>query len=357
MELEAETVNRTMVDLTAREKSVLAAIVEDYVLRKEPIGSRTLSKDFHLNVSPATIRNTMMDLEEKGFLSQPHTSAGRIPTDAGYRLYVQELMDPKPLSRREIAAIKKRLMSKEMSIESILSQAAQVVGLISHQLGIILAPSFEEGVFESLQMVRIHSDRVMLVLSIRSRLVKTVVMEIESDLDDEELHQTTLILNQRLHGLSVSEIRKSIRDRMANVSQGNPKLISLIMDQAEILFRFDEQNTSLQYGGTSNLLEQPEFLDTTRLKSIFELLEERNHLAHMLKAVEQAENDVTIIIGHENKEERLQTCSIIAAHYSIGNVDGVLSVIGPTRMSYARLISVVQQTTKILNDVLQLKHN
>ncbi len=343
--------------LTAREKIILTAIIEDYIKRKEPIGSRTLFKDFDFGISTATIRNTMMDLEDKGLVQQPHTSAGRVPTDAGYRLYVADLMTPEPLSQAEVSSIRQTLLKREMSIDSILVQAAQIVSMISKQLGIVLAPCFEEGTFDQLQLVRIHSDRLMLVLAIRSKLIKTVIMEIESDLDDNELIETSEILNRRLHGLTISEVRKSIRERMTDFSQGNPKLISLIIDQVDFLFRFDDLEMNLQYGITSNLLEQPEFLDVERLKSLLKLLEDRELIIKLLKEIENKKEDTTIIIGHENKEERLQDCSIVVTHYSIGDVTGILSVIGPTRMSYARQITLVNYTSKILSQVFSTKND
>lgn len=338
-------------ELSARERDILSAIIQDYIMRKEPIGSRTLSKDFDLGISAATIRNTMIDLEDKELIFQPYSSAGRLPTDSGYRFYVSDIMEPRPLSRSEITTIWRKLLRKEMYAESILAQAAKVVSMISSQLGIILAPSFEEGVFEHLQLVPIHSNRVMLILTIRSRLIKTVTMEVESDLDNTELSETEQVLNQRLNGLTIQEIRCSIHDRMADVSQGNPKIISLIIEQMGILFQFDDYQ--LKYVGASNLLEQPEFLDISRLKSLFDLLEEREQLAQLLKKMDEKSGDVTIIIGHENTEERLQECSIVAAHYSVGHVRGVLGIVGPTRMSYSRLITLVRYTADVLSRALE----
>ncbi len=345
-----------MVSLNEREKAVLTAVVLDYVNRKEPIGSRTLTKDFDLGISAATIRNTMLDLEEKGLITQPHTSAGRIPTDAGYRIYVTELMQPNPLTSAETMAIRRRLMRKEMSMESILNQAAEVVAGVSHQLGVILAPSFEDGVFDNIKLFRMTDNRVMAILTLQSRLFKTVVMEVLADLAEDEIIETAELLNQRLHGLKISAIRTSIRTRMADVGSEAPKLISLIADRAEMVFQFNDQLSQLQYGGTSNLLNQPEFLDMTRLKSIIELLEERTHLTHILKMVEGNTQDVTIIIGHENKEHRLRECSMVAAPYSVGSTSGVISVVGPTRMSYARLISLVRYTAKYLEEAIESTH-
>lgn len=337
--------------LSLRERTILSAIVQDYINRKTPIGSRTLAKDFQLGVSPATIRNTMMDLEEKGFITQPHTSAGRVPTDMGYRHYVTNIMTPEPLTPYEKETIKTQISRLELSTDAILEQATQVLSMISNQLGIIIAPSFNQGVFNHLDLVNLGGPRIMMILTIQSGLIKTILLQIDFDLTDDELFDTKQILNERLYGLTIEEIRRTVGERMADVSQGHPRLVKIMVNQADSLFNFDDENLNLRYMGTTNLLEQPEFFDVQRLKSVMEILDERRKLIKILKNLEN-NDDVTIIIGKENTEAGLEFCSVMATQYSIGNIKGIVSIVGPTRMSYSRLISLVRYISSLLDDVL-----
>ncbi len=338
--------------LNSRERTILAAIVQDYIARKTPIGSRTLAKDFDLGVSPATIRNTMMDLEDKGFIGQPYTSAGRVPTDMGYRHYVSNIMTPEPLSEADKAAIRSKLTCEDLTTDSILEQTTKILSLISNQLGILLAPSFDQGIFNHLDLVYVGGSRVMLILTIQSGLLKTVVMQLDVELSDDALFDTKQVLNERLFGLTVEEIRTSVKVRLADVCQGNPQLIKLIVSKAEALFQFDDESLDLRYMGTTNLLGQPEFFDVERLKSFMEILDERRKLVKILKNLENNDG-VTIIIGKENRELGLDFCSILATQYSIGNIKGIISIVGPTRMSYSRLISLIKYTSSLLEDVLE----
>ncbi len=197
----------TATALTERENLILNCVVESYVTNAIPVGSRTLAKKYDLGISPATIRNVMNDLEDLGYLSQPHVSAGRIPTDKGYRFYVDSLMLLKSLARRDRNLIEKGLLKVSVDVTDILASASQVLGKISTQLGVVLEPRFYQGVFEKMELVSVSGNRILAVISIKSGLVKTIMMEIKSEVSSEQLHEAYQIINQLLSGLSLWEVK------------------------------------------------------------------------------------------------------------------------------------------------------
>ncbi|RKY80248.1 heat-inducible transcription repressor HrcA [candidate division KSB1 bacterium] len=339
-----------MHELTEREKLVLNLIVHNFVMTVGPVSSRQLCKKYNLGVSPATIRNVMMDLEEKGYITQPHVSAGRVPTDQGYRVYVDSLMKSEKLSRKEKDIIYRDLRKVSRDIDLILQKASQVLGKVSHQLGIVLVPHFYEGIFEKLELVPISDTRTLLVISIRSGLVKTIMLELDFEISRENLETTARIINERLHGLRLKEIKETIDERLRNVSKGSPNLIHYFMRSADEVFNFENWE-DFYYGGTSNILQQPEFSDHQRLEALMEVLEDRRTILQVLSRSSK-EGKVTVTIGEENKLEKMRSCSVISTVYRVGNMRGVLGVIGPTRMHYAKIVPLVGYMSSMLSEIL-----
>src|ERR1039458_5666549 len=213
-------------ELTERERQILEAVIRSYVETAEPAGSRTISRRFVLGVSPATIRNTMSDLEEKGFLFHPHTSAGRIPTEKAYRLYVDELMRVRPLESVDRTRLAAEISAGGGEIESILRRAAQSVGVLTQELGVALGPRLEQTILEKLELVRLTSEKLILVLSLRGGAVRTIFIEVPGEIADDALAEVQVVLNERLAGFSLGEIRKSLATRLrdATTSTGTAEL-------------------------------------------------------------------------------------------------------------------------------------
>lgn len=336
--------------LTERDKLILSCIVESYVQNTKPVGSRFLAKKYNLDISPATIRNVMTDLEEMGYLSQPHTSAGRIPTDKGYRFYVNTLMSIESLGLNEKRIILENLRKVTADVDEILHTSSQVLGKISSQLGIVLAPRFYQGVFQKMELVPISDNKILVVISIKSGLVKTIMMEIESGVSKNQLDETAWIINERLSGLSLKEIKETIDKRMSGVSFGDVSLIRLIIESSNKLFHFN-QYRDLHLGGTRNIMTIPEFSDQEHLTKLLELIESRQIILHLFDKDEEFDK-ISISIGEENKEELFRNCSVITTSYHIGNVSGTLGVVGPTRMHYAKIVSLVDYMGKALTQLL-----
>ena len=337
-------------ELTEREKQILRLVVHDFILTATPVSSRSLYKNYNLGFSPATIRNVMMDLEEKGFLQQPHISAGRVPTNLGYRFYVDSLMKPERLTSREKKIIYDDLSTVSADIDHILERASQVLARISKQLGVVLIPHFYEGIFEKLELVPISGSRTLMVLKINSGLIKTIMMELDFEISREKLNTTARIINQRLYGLKLGEIKRTIDQRLRNVSGGSENMIQYFIHQADELFNFEDWE-NLYYGGTRNIVHQPEFTDQRRLESLMTLLDNRKSVAQTLLRLAQ-DDGVTVKIGEENSDLNIQHCSLVTTTYSVGEVRGTLGIIGPTRMRYSKIIPIVNYMSQVLSNVL-----
>ncbi|MBI2951638.1 heat-inducible transcription repressor HrcA [bacterium] len=339
--------------ISRREKMILGAVVDAYVEDGEPVGSRTISKT-GIGISAATIRNTMSDLEEKGFVYQPHTSAGRIPTDHGYRYYVDYLMSSGILMEEQAKKVRDQILAhiREGNVEDILDQVSRVIADVSHHLGLALSPRFEQGTFRRLELVSLTDRRILLVLSIQSGLVKTMAIEVDSPVDPTQLAETAQALNERLSGLTVGELKKSARERLQEV-RGDPKLLRLLVDETVEMFS-QSHGEDLHLGGAGNIFLQPEFhQDRQALRGIVNVLEARDPIVNVLES--RTEQDgVAITIGNENRSvPEIQSCSVVTSRYRIGTASGVVGVIGPTRMHYIRVSSLVCFVARLTEELVR----
>lgn len=346
----------TELPLTEREQRILEAVIRTYVETAEPAGSRTVAKRHGLGVSPATIRNAMSDLEEKGYLFHPHTSAGRIPTDRAYRYYVDTLMRPLRLSAAEQRRLRKELQEKDEpsgAFEHLVRRAAQVIGLLSGELGLAVAPRLDEVVLEKLELVLVSSERVLLVLTLKNGMVRTIYVDVRATLPAQTLAALTLVLNERLAGLTLLEIRNTFPERLRDAvsDYASTELLNIFMESAGEVF--DPQQVvrdDLMLGYTSVVANQPEFAEGERLRSLIELTEQRELLRSVLREREhQAAPQITI--GTEHGDPRLQPFTLITSEYRLGRLSGVLGVIGPTRMPYAKVAAIVEYASLLVGEL------
>ncbi len=359
-DLESETNRNTMTEqdhrdhygLTSRERLVLQHIIRQYISTANPVGSRTVSKQVELNLSPASIRNIMSDLEDKGLIGHPHTSAGRIPTDTGYRCYVDSIMQQESLSAVEIDMIEARLDESRGSVEDIIRESSRLLSQISHQLAIVSAPDVGSGRLEHIELLSVSSTRIMAVLSISSGFVKTIVMEIAAEVPRHTLQQLASLLNERLGGLTLRQIRETFTDRIRDSHIGEPSLIELFVQWSDRVFSDSLNDTRLYIEGVGLISQQPEFGDAERLRNIIELVENRNIIVHVLDSCTD-DTALTIRIGRELEDEKLRDYSIVAAPYRVGQVGGTISVVGPRRMDYPRMISAVDVIARCISTSYQ----
>lgn len=342
-------------ELTERERQVLAAVIRSYVETAEPAGSRTVSRRFGLGVSPATIRNTMSDLEEKGFLFHPHTSAGRIPTDKAYRLYVDEMLRVAPVEPGHRARLAAEIRGGTATLESILKRAAQSLGVLSQELGVALGPRLDETVLERIELMRLSSERLMLVLSLRGGAVRTIFIEVRGDLGDDALAVVQVVLNERLGGLTLSQVRASLGERLRDAASttDSRELLNIFVQEADQLFdvRSSDAADAVVLGQASVLADQPEFATGDRMRRLIELTETRTGLAQILSA-RRAETGVQISIGDEHAGALPGGLTLVTAQYSSGSLNGVIGVIGPTRMPYDKVVALVRHTSSLVTDLL-----
>ncbi len=339
-----------MAELTEREKTVLRCVVRDFIETAVPVGSRYISKrhENELGLSAATIRNVLSDLEYLGYINHPHTSAGRVPTDLGYRFYLDWLMEKETLSEEEQKRIRENLQSAEEE-EELFKQASKILSRVSQQLCVVTSPYLRRGIFDRLELVQISTTRLMVIISLKMGLVRTLMMEVPSEIPRERLEEITQFLNERLSGLTLDQIRESFAERVKDVSDETSGLIRLFIDSVDKLF-VSGKAERVHIAGTDVIVEHPEFENPKNFRSIIELISNEQIIIHVLEKNIQPEG-VKVTIGHENKDEKLRDYSVITGTYTVGTVQGTIGVIGPTRMQYARTIPLVDYVAKTISEM------
>jgi heat-inducible transcriptional repressor len=338
--------------LSERERKVLEAVIEQYIETAEPAGSRTIAKRFPLGVSAATIRNTMSDLEDRGYLYHPHTSAGRIPTDRAYRVYVNSVIHEPALAPDQRQALQQQLRGDAGVIESILQKAAQVLGVLTQELGVGVGPSLDNTVLQRLELMRVSSDRLLIVLVLESGIARTIFVEVSSQLPVEAVASVGRVLNDRLAGSTLAEVRATLKERVRDgaTGPGASELLNIFIEEAEHLFDVPADPASAVVLGSAQLLaEQPEFSSNEQMRALLALTERRDVLRRALQS--RRNPGVTVTIGGEHLDPALASFTIVTSSYQRGGVAGVIGVMGPTRMPYQKIIALVEHTSRLVEDL------
>ena len=339
--------------LTVREREILRLVVTSFIEKAGPVGSLFLAKTSGIGLSPATIRNTMSDLEGYGYLDHPHTSAGRIPTELGYRCFVDDLMGTPRLSDAEERSLGYELEQLYQNTNQFFRESSRLLGRFSNLLGVVLSPKLSGAILERMEAVQLSSSRVMFVVSLRSGLVKTVVLELESQLKRRDLDRVVGILNERLAGLRLEEIRKTCRARICDLPREDDGIVRLILQKGVFLLDESPGVRRVQYAGTQNILRQPEFQEASDLHDLIEMLEDEDFVVHLLEDPEtkgdRKPGRTMVRIGRESGQEKVEQCSIVTAPYRIGQAAGTIGVIGPMRMRYDRVLALVESIASRLS--------
>jgi len=342
--------------LNERERQVLEAVIETYVETAEPAGSRTIARRFGMGLSAATIRNTMSDLEEKGFLYHPHTSAGRIPTDLAYRVYVDALIRPTSISESDSHQIREELSSERSAVEEILARAAKVLGVLTKELGVAVSPTLDDAVLERLELLQVSTDRLLLVLALKSGVVRTIFVEVPAQMASDAVVEVALVLNGRLAGLTLREIRGTLSDRLRDAvsDSDSSELINIFIQEADELFDVPtsgHDGAGVLLSSTQLLAEQPEFATKERLQGLMQVTERRDLLREALAS--RLRGGLTITIGGEHGDPKLVPFTLVTSSYQAGPLAGVIGVMGPTRMPYEKIIALVDHTSRLVGELLQ----
>lgn len=333
---------RRLPTLSNREKEILSAVVQNFILTAMPVGSRQLARKRSLDLSPATIRNVMADLEEMGLLCHPHTSAGRVPSDLGYRIYVNDLMESRGLTSEEQEAIEREFDGVAQEVDEIMAVTAKVLSSASRLLAIAMVPALDEAILNRIDLVRVSDNRALIIISLESGPVRTIMVELEQSIPEQELKQVAQLINSRLSGLTLAQVRAEIGERISSLQSAPPGLVRFFVDSADRLFTFTERE-EVKIGGRAEVLSQPEFSDPRTMRGIIELIENKDIILHLVQS-QTDQNSVIISIGSENPDLRAKDLSILSSCYRTPTLAGKFGVIGPTRMDYSKLKSLVEFT-------------
>jgi len=332
--------------LTERQEGILRQVVFHFIRTATPVGSRYISKRSEAELSPATIRNVMADLEDLGYLSHPHTSAGRIPTDQGYRYYVDYLMEIERISREELSQLERQL-DHASDPNDLFRETSKLLGKISKQLSIVSSPHVSNGIFEKLELIPISTSKLLVVISIRSGIVRTIMLEVGVEYRRDALNSLSGMLNQKLSGLTLKEIRETFLDRTKDFQHEETGLVRLFVDSVDQLFN-EEKSEKVHISGTQNIIDQPEFVDPKNFRSVIELIENEEFIVHLLQKHEDSDKDCVITIGSENKDSKAEEIGLVSATYNIEGIVGRVGIIGPKRMNYGKIVPLVDHVAKIV---------
>jgi heat-inducible transcriptional repressor len=338
--------------LDERKKILLYAVVDEYILAAQPVGSKNLVKRHGLDISSATVRNELALLEEMGFLTHPHTSAGRIPTDKGYRLYVDSLIDASSLTPAEEKSIFQfySMLSKE--IEDLMRETSNLLANITNYLAIVFAPTFKKSVLKHVDLVSLYPHAVLIVIVTNTGWVAKRVLELQEPVEAFELEEVEKVLNERLASLDFDEISLKGRVELRGLLPGKWFLVEKIVDEIIDCLR-ERENRRVFLGGTANLLRLPEFESLEKIRTLLQVLEEGYSLLRLIEGALET-SSVVVKIGSENEGVELRDCSLVAVSYRLGGESlGTIGILGPVRMDYARAISAVQCIAKNLTYVLE----
>lgn len=342
-------------ELSQRKRLILQAIIEDYIATAEPVASRNLAKNHDLGLSAATIRNEMADLEEMGYLDKPHTSAGRIPSEAGYRFYVDSLMQKYSLTMDEIAGLQNSMDRKYNQLEGVISEISDVISKVTHYPAVVAFPKEQQRRIKNVKLMLIEEKTVLAVVITDGGAVRNRRIKFSGSVDYEAIDAISDFLSKQFAGLCASDITPArlmlIYEAMGDYGELLKIVIGFVMEC------LSEETEKVYIGGASNILNNPEFSDIERAKEFFSFMDRRENVSKMLSLMEAGQggeqNGISIKIGSENGMEGMKDTSIIVANYSVGDkMKGKIGIIGPTRMNYARVVSSLELINSRLGEIL-----
>jgi heat-inducible transcriptional repressor len=342
--------------LSERAQLLLKALIESYIRDGQPVGSRTLSRDSGLSLSSATIRNVMADLEELGFVVSPHTSAGRIPTDKGYRLFVDSLLKLKPLQSEEIDDIERRLRNDVSNGRALVQTVSQMLSSVTQMAGLVTLPNPHYVALSQIEFIGLSENRALAIMVMNNREVENRVVQLERTYSPEELRRAANYLNEAFAGRSLPEVRASLLKQLQETRQTMNQLMQDAIQMAQKVFETPGgERVEYVIAGETNLMGFAELSNVDRLRRLFEAFNEKHDMLRLLDNCLRAQG-IQIFIGHESGYQILDDISVVTAPYMLDNqVVGVLGVIGPTRMAYERVIPIVDVTAKLLGSALNAR--
>ncbi len=337
--------------LDERKTKILQAIIRNYLETGEPVGSRTISKYTDLNLSSATIRNEMADLEEMGYILQPHTSAGRIPSDKGYRFYVDAMMEDR---EREVVEMKEMLVERQDKMELLLKQVARVLAQNTRYATMISAPQTNRNKVKFIQLSRVDENQILAVIVVEGNVIKNNILSVTQELSDETLLKLNILLNTHLNGLSMEDINLGVISTLKQQAGIHSDIISEVIDAVADAIKADE-DLQIYTSGTNNIFRYPELADNERASELINTFEEKQQLTGLIQdalAEENSETGIQVYIGNETPVQSMKDCSVVTATYELGEgMKGTIGIIGPKRMDYDKVIGTLRTLQNQLDEL------
>ena len=340
-------------ELDERKKKILKAIIQTYLETGEPVGSRTISKYTDLNLSSATIRNEMSDLEELGYILQPHTSAGRIPSDAGYRLYVDELMREK---EQEVSEIKELMIERTDKMEKVLKQVVKVLASSTNYATMITGPTYHRNKLKFIQLSKVAEMQLLAVLVIEGNIVKNHMITLQEPMDDDTVLKLNLLLNTQLNGLTIEEINLGMITKMKEQAGIHSAVVGSVIDAVANAIAVDDDEVEIYTSGTTNIFKYPELADTSKASELISAFEEKQELVDLVKDTMNSEENtgIQVYIGNETPVKTMKDCSVVTATYDLGDgMQGTIGIIGPKRMDYENVVNNLKTLKTQLDNIFK----
>ena len=339
--------------LDVRKITILKAIIKTYLETGEPVGSRTISKYTDLNLSSATIRNEMSDLEELGYIVQPHTSAGRIPSDKGYRFYVDQIMQEK---EEEVTEIKDLMLKRVDRVELLLKQMARILAQNTNYAALISAPQYHRNKLKFIQLSRVDDGKLLVVIVVEGNMIKNTMIPISQQLSDEGLLNLNILLNNALNGLTIEEINLDVISRLKEQAGIHSEVVDRVLNEVAEAIRADDDDLQIYTSGATNIFKYPELSDGEMASRLIGTLEQKELLQELVDDVNSSESSsgIQVYIGEEAPVQTMRDCSIVTANYELGEgLRGTIGIIGPKRMDYEKVLNTLRNLMTQLDSILK----
>lgn len=329
-------------ELDERKVTILKAIIKNYMDTGEPVGSRTISKYIDSKWSSATIRNEMSDLEEMGYIIQPHTSAGRIPSDKGYRFYVDQILQEKD---SEVTEIQELMIQRVDRLELVLKQLAKLLAKDTNYAALISGPQYHRNKLKFIQLSKVDVHKLLIVTVVEGNLIKNSIVNIQEEISDEELLNLNILLNSSLNGLTIEEISLGVISRMKEQAGPHSQVVDLVLNEVADAIKVDEEDLQIYTSGATNIFKYPELSDNQKASQLLSTLEHTENLQELVDVVNENENEngIQVYIGDESPVKGMADCSVVTANYDLGDgIRGTIGIIGPKRMDYRKVLKTLR---------------
>lgn len=340
-------------ELDERKVKILKAIIQTYLETGEPVGSRTISKYSDLQLSSATIRNEMSDLEELGFIVQPHTSAGRIPSDKGYRFYVDQLMKEK---ENEVTEMQELVIQRVDRVELLLKQLAKLLAVNTNYATLISGPQYHHTKLKFIQLSRVEAGKLLIVTVLEGNIIKNSIVSLDGELNDDDILNLNILLNNSLNGLTIEQINLDVISKMKEQAGDRRQVVDLVLNEVADAIRANEEDLQIYTEGTTNIFKYPELSDGQKASQLISTLEQKELLKTLFTDPEDdsGKNEIQVYIGNETPVQSMQDCSVVTANYVLGDgLRGTIGIIGPKRMDYEKVVSTLRSLMNQLEDTFK----